>query len=118
MERFDARVDGDTYYVDSPEGELAVGAMSDIVELLGETYTIEYDEEQQIAGWLQTEEGGTISFDVRETLAGMDYDETMVRKIAGWRLDVETPEGYPRRTAEFADLMAEIWDSKGTIEVE
>ncbi len=117
MERFDTRIDDGYLYIETPEGELEVGAMDDVVELLGETYTLEYDDEARAAAWLNTEPDGTITFDVRETLAGMDFDEAFVKRVAGWST-AETPDGYPRRTEQFAELMAEIWDAKGNVEID
>lgn len=120
MDRYDTRIDADdTLYVESGEGELEVGDMSDVCEILGgDTYTLEYDEKARATGWLRTDEDGTISFDVRETIDEMDFDERFVRKLADAAIDRETPEGYPERTARFAELMREIWDSKGAVDID
>ena len=119
MERYDTRIDDGTLYIEVGEDDLEIGSMDDICEILGgETYTLEYEEEAQAAGWLQTDDDGTITFDVRETIDDMDYNETFVEKMAEEPLEATTPEGYAVRTAEFAELMGEIWDSKGNIEIE
>lgn len=119
MQRYETRIDDGTLYIEAGEDDLEIGSMDDICELLGgETYTLEYDEEAQTVGWLQTDDDGTITFDIRETIDDMDYDETFVTKIRREPLDRTTPDGYRVRTAEFADLMANIWDSKGNFELE
>lgn len=46
---------------------------------------IEYDEEVNVVGWLQTDEDATITFDVRETADDIDSDEQFVERIAGSR---------------------------------
>lgn len=119
MKRYDTRINDGTLYIEDDEDDLEIGTMDDICEILGgESYTIEYNEEAQAAGWLQTDEDGTITFDIPETIDELDYDKTFVQKMVAQPIDQMTPEGYPLRTVEFADLMAEIWDSKGNIELE
>jgi YD repeat-containing protein len=116
MDRYDTRIEDDTLFVETGEEDLEIGSMSVIVDLLGETYTLEYDEEVKVVGWLDTDEDATITFDVRETIADLDFDDRFVRRMAKESLDRETPGGIPERTAAFAELMREIWDSKGTFE--
>lgn len=120
MERYDTRIDDGTLYIEAGDDGLEIGSMDDICEILGgETYTLQYEEDAaKAAGWLQTDEDGTITFDVRETIDDLDYDNTFVTKMADEPIDRTTPDGYPIRTAEFANLMAEIWDAKGNIELE
>lgn len=118
MERYDTRIEDDTLYLESGEGDLEIGPMAVITERLGETYTIEYDEKAQAVGWLQTDEDGTITFDVRETIEAYHFDEKFARKIAGESIERTTPEGHPERTVAFADLVQEIWDSKGNVELD
>ncbi len=120
MDRYDTRIEDDTLYIEAEGDDLEVGSMADVCEILGgDSYTIEYEEDAvKAARWLRTDPDGTLSFDVRETIDDMDYDASFVKKIAAEPLDRETAEGYPARTAEFAELMAEIWDSKGNVEIE
>lgn len=118
MQRYDTRIDGGTLYVEDGQGWLEIGSMDDVCDIVGgETYTLEYDDEARVVGWLQTDEDGTITFDVRETIADMDYDETFVKRMAEESMDRTTEEGYPERTAAFAELMVEIWDSKGNVDL-
>jgi hypothetical protein len=117
MERFQTRIDDDgVLYVEGPDDWLEVGAMDDVVELVGgETYTLEYGERQQAVSWLNTDEDGTITFDVRETIDDVSFDREFVTNLANTGLETG-PDGYPKRTAFFADMMTEIWDSKGNLD--
>jgi len=118
MERYATRIDDDTLFIEVGDENLEVGALSDICEIVGgETYTLEYDEKAQATSWISTDDDGTITFDVRETLTDMDYNKTIVEKVAEEPLDVDDDDGYPVRTAKFAQLMQEIWDSKGAIDL-
>lgn len=118
MERYDTRIDDDTLFIEVGDQDLEVGALEDICEIVGgESYTIEYDKKAQATSWISTDDDGTLTFDVRETLADMDYNETIVEKIADQPIDATDPDGYPIRTARFAELMQEIWDSKGAVDL-
>ncbi|PSP94082.1 hypothetical protein BRC91_07000 [Halobacteriales archaeon QS_4_62_28] len=118
MERHPTRIDDETLCIEIEGQSLEVGRLADICAIVGgDTYTIEYDSREQAAAWLGTDEDGQITFDVRETLADMDYNDAFVEKIRTEPLDETTDEGYPVRTATFAKLMQEIWDSKGQIEL-
>lgn len=118
MERHATRIDGDTLFIEVGDQDLEIGELTDICEIVGgETYTLEYDEKAQATSWISTDDDGTITFDVRETLADMDYNNTIVEKIADQPIDVTDEDGYPIRTATFAELMQEIWDSKGAIDL-
>lgn len=91
--------------------------MDDICTLVGgETYTLEYDERQRTVGWPDTDPDGTLTFDIRETVAGMDYDEEFVTDLLAVGADVTDNEGYPLRASVFADRMTEIWDSRGALD--
>lgn len=118
MERHDTRIDDGTLFIEVGDDDLEIGEMADVVELLGETYTVEYGEDQRKMAWLRTDDDGTITFDVRDTLADIDYNDTFVEKMVDEPLDQTTAQGYPVRTEAFADLMAELWDSKGDTELE
>jgi len=116
MERFQTRIDDGTLYVEDGGGWIEVGAMDDVVELVGgETYTLEYGERQQAVSWLDTDDQGRITFDVRETIDDLSFDREFVTNLANTGLD-PGPDDYPRRTMFFADMMVEIWDSKGALD--
>lgn len=116
MERYETRIENGTFSIEGPNGWLRIGEMETIYDLVGgETYTIEYDDQAQTVSWLDTEEDGTITFDVRETLAEMSYDEEFVSNLANIDPDATDEEGTLLRTTVFADMMTEIWDSKGNL---
>lgn len=90
--------------------------MEDIVELVGrETYVIEYGEKQRAVSWLETDSDGTFEFDVRDTISGLDYDREFVTQFATIDPTDTDEEGYPLRASLYADLLTEIWDSKGNV---
>lgn len=95
---------------------LEIGPMDEVVELVGgEEYVLEYDERQRQMGWLDTDAEGRLTFDVRETVRRLDFDDEFVRAVAGAPADESTDEGYPKRAVTFADLLTTIWDAKGDL---
>jgi DNA-dependent RNA polymerase auxiliary subunit epsilon len=118
MERFQTRIDDGVLYVEGFEDDqwFEVGAMDAVVELVGgETYTIEYGDRQQVVSWLNTDEDGTITFDVRDTIDDVSFDREFVTNLTDTGLETGD-DGYPKRTVFFADMMTEIWDSKGNLD--
>ncbi|WP_224337965.1 hypothetical protein [Haloprofundus halobius] len=119
MERYQTEIRNGTLYVETDDDWLEVGELSDVYGLVGgKTYSIQYGERQRAVSWVDTDEDGTLTFDVHETLAEMSYDSEFVSTIADVTLDEADDEGYPLRTSVFADLMMRIWDSKGNLESE
>jgi hypothetical protein len=116
MERYETRIENGTFSIEGQSGWLRIGEMETICDLVGgETYTIEYDDKAQTVGWLDTAADGTITFDVRETLAEMSYDEEFVGNLANIDRDATDEEGNLLRASVFANMMTEIWDSKGNL---
>ncbi|WP_255171520.1 hypothetical protein [Natrononativus amylolyticus] len=115
MRRFDTTFTDGTFYLETPDDWIEVGSEETLLELLGETYTIEYDEQERTVAWLDTDDG-ELTFDVRETLEEMSFTEEFVAQIADCELSRTTDDGVPVRTAVFADMMQTIWDSKGNLE--
>lgn len=116
VKRYDTDVRDGVLFLEADESWVEVGPMDDICELLGgETYTLDYDNRQRQVGWLDTDEDGTITFDVRETLTDMDYDREFIRNIADVDADRTDDDGYPLRVSVFTDMMQTIWDSKGNL---
>lgn len=115
MERYETEIRDDVLYLDSDDGWLEVGPVDDICALLGgETYTIEYDDEERRVPWLETDADGTLTFDVRETLAETSYTREFVQNVES--VDPEATDGeYGLRASVFADLMDAIWSSKGDL---
>ncbi|RQH02694.1 hypothetical protein [Natrarchaeobius oligotrophus] len=117
MKRYETKIDGETLYVEGTDDWLEVGSLNDVYELVGgETYTIEYDQAGQLASWVETDDEGAFTFDVRETLAEFTFEEEFVTNLARVPVDDEDDDGYPHRTAFFADMMTTIWDAKGSLE--
>ena len=116
MRRHETRVEDGVLAIETDDGWLEIGEMDDVTSLLGETYEIEYDERERTAAWLQTDEGGTLSFPVAKTIEGLSFDAEFVGLVAGTPLDELDEDGIPQRTAFFANMMREIWDSKGNLD--
>lgn len=116
MKRYETDLRSGVLYVESDDGWLETGSMDDICELIGgDTYTIEYDERQRQMDWLNTDDEGKFTFDIRETLESMSYDSEFVTNIESVDIDATDEDGYPLRASVFADLMTSIWDSKGNL---
>lgn len=116
MDRYDTDVRDGVLFLESTDGWLEIGRLDDICELVGgETYTLEYDERQRQVDWLDTDDEGKLSFDVRETLAEMDFNDEFVGNIEPVDADETDEDGYPLRASVFADMMTNIWDSKGDL---
>jgi YD repeat-containing protein len=116
MHRYETNVQDNVLYIEGESGWLEIGSMDDICALVGgETYTVTYDERQQTVGWLDTDADGTLSFNVRETIAEMDYDREFISNLETIDSDAIDADGYPLRAAVFAELMMNIWDSKGNL---
>lgn len=116
MERYGTTIRDGTVYVESSENSVEVGTLADIFDIVGgEEYVIEYDDtEVAYYDWLDTDSDGEMRFDVRETVEDMTYPAQFVEELAERPMAVR--DGYPERTAYFAELLVEIWDSKGNLE--
>jgi len=116
MERYATTIEDGTVFVETVEEDVEIGNLADIFDIVGgEEYTIEYDEtEAAYYDWLDTGPGGTLSFDVRETIEEMTYPPEFVEELRERSLEVR--DGYPERTAYFAELLVDIWDSKGNLD--
>lgn len=118
MERHETKIMDGTLYIESDKEWLEIGDIEDICELVGgETYTIEYNDRQRTQSWLDTDEEGQLTFDVRETLARMDYDDEFFGIMAQTSHSETNEDEYSNRTTLFADLMTDIWDSKGNFDI-
>lgn len=117
MKRHDTRIEGDEIFVETDDGWLEVGSLDDLYDRFGgETYTIEYEDFGRAVDWLSLDEDGTMTFDVRETLAEMDYPSDFVADLRA--RDLSADEDIPERTAYFADFMRTVWDSKGAVDAD
>jgi DNA-dependent RNA polymerase auxiliary subunit epsilon len=118
MERYETKIADGTVSVGSGDDWLTVGTLADVFDIVGgEEYTIEYDETKATAyDWLDTDEAGAMRFDVRETIDEMTYPAEFVEELADRSLDAGPDETYPERTRYFAELLVDIWDSKGNLD--
>ena len=108
MRRYETRVEDGVYEIESPDGGwLAIAPLDDIVAELGETYVIEYEEDEASVPWLDTDDT-ILRIDVREQLPTLSFDEEFIGHI------VDTPAEH--RLGVFTDLIDMIWSSKGNIE--
>jgi len=112
--RYDTRIDDGTLFVEHEDGWLEVGAMADVLELLGgETYTIEYTGRQAAAAWIDPDENNEITVDLRERIAEMTFNEEFVGDIADAAPDEAGEAGHPERAERFAAKMRDILESAG-----
>ncbi|MFC6906639.1 hypothetical protein [Halalkalicoccus tibetensis] len=115
--RYGARIDGGTFYLAREGDRVEVGPMDTIVEHIGgETYTLEYTSRQSAVSWLATDADDTITLDVRQELEQWEYTDAFVEDVKRSPPDEEASEGARARTRVFADLVTDIWDSKGNLD--
>ncbi|WP_330633517.1 hypothetical protein [Halocatena halophila] len=114
--RYDTAIDDETLFIDRDDDRLEIGPLGEIIEIIGgDSYTLEYSDEQGTAPWLQTDDDSTVTFDVRSVLAEMDYTADVVDTLSSAPTDETTTNGHPFRTELFARLMMTIWQSKGNL---
>lgn len=113
MERYETRIDGGTVYLETDDGALEIGGLDAIVDVVGnETYTVSYDDHQRTQAWLETDEEGQITFDVRETIADMSHRRDFVERMRATGLSEER-YGLPERTVEYAKEIVDIFEQQG-----
>lgn len=123
VKRYETDVRDGVLYLEAPtdrtaDGDewLEIGELDDVVDLIGgEEYVLEYTDRQSAVGWLDTDENGRLTFDVRETIQTTDFDDEFVDVVAGTPAEESTDGGHPKRVATFADLLTSIWDAKGDL---
>jgi len=117
MERHETRIEDGRLYVETGEGDLDLGSMEDVLSITGgECYTIKYEEDYaRVTDWLDLDEAGEMTIDVRETLATMSYPGTFVAKLSDRSMD-PGEEGVPERTRYFTETMIRIWEEKGNLD--
>lgn len=113
MKRYETRIEGGTVFLETDDGQLEIGDLDAIVDVVGnETYTISYDERQRTQAWLDTDEEGKITFDVREAVADMSHRGEVVERMRATGLSRER-YGLPERTVEFAKEIVDIFEQQG-----
>jgi len=83
MARFDTFVEGDIVYVGTPDGQLPVGPLDDVVEAVGgPAWTITYPEHQKERyPEMDTADEGLV-VDVVDMLSAMTHSERFVETLA------------------------------------
>ena len=115
MKRHSTKIENEAVFIETNDGWLEVGTLDDLYDRFGgETYTVEYKDFGRTVDWLSLNEDGTMTFDVRETLAAMDYPSDFVKELLSY--DLTADDGVPERTAYFAEFMQTVWDSKGVLD--
>jgi hypothetical protein len=117
MERHPTRIEDGRLYVETEDGDLRVGSMEDVLSITdGETYTITYEEDYaRVTDWLDLNEDGEMTFEVRETIASMSYPGQFVGQLEERSVDAGDEE-IPERTRYFAETMIRIWEAKGNLD--
>lgn len=107
MDRYGTKITDGVLYINGPDGWIVVGPFEEIIDELGETYEIEYEEPAASMPWLDTEDG-VLTIDVRERVPDLDFREEFVQLLA------DTPEN--QRLEFYTNMLQEIMDSKGDLE--
>jgi hypothetical protein len=114
MNRFNPTVRDGTLYLESGDDRVEIGDVDAIVEAIGgETYTIQYDEEQRAQPWLDTDPDGTLDIDVRDAITSMAHTEDFVSDLREHDMGTER-YGLPTRTVKFADAFVDILEQQGS----
>lgn len=119
MERHPTRIEDGRLYVETEGEDLDVGAMEDVLSITdGESYTITYEEDYaRVTDWLDLDEGGEMTIEVRETIASMSYPGGFVGQLEERSMDSGAEE-IPERTRFFTETMIRIWEEKGNLDDE
>ncbi|GAB6878197.1 hypothetical protein JCM17823_04710 [Halorubrum gandharaense] len=116
MERYEPVIRNGVLHLETETESVTIGELESVVSAVGtETYTVEYDDRQQTVAWLNTDEGGRLSFDVAETVTDMTYDEEFLDNLRSVDADAVDEDGRPLRASVFADMLTAIWDAKGDL---
>ncbi|WP_440772562.1 hypothetical protein [Natronorubrum sp. DTA28] len=116
MRRYETTFSDGTFFLETGDDWIEVGTEEALLELLGETYSIEYSEKERASPWLETDDEGVLTVDVRETLSELTFRKEFVEQIADCELSATTEDGVPVRTAVFADMIQSIWEAKGNVD--
>ncbi|WP_207589875.1 hypothetical protein [Halomontanus rarus] len=113
MDRYETRINDGTVYLETDDDELEIGDLETIIEVIGgETYTVSYDERQRTQSWLETDDDGAMTVDVRETIEELPHQREVVAKLQAADHS-QAKYGLPERTVEFANEIVAILDQQG-----
>lgn len=112
MKRYQPECVDGTLVLVSEDDRVEIGAVDDVMAALGgDTYSLDYDEKQRTQPWLETDDG-TLDVDVRETVTTLPHTRETVSELREY--DMRTDRyGLPRRTYEFANVIADILEEQG-----
>lgn len=107
-------VDGTLFLVsEDGGGRLEIGTVDDVVDAIGgETYVIEYDDQQRTQPWLRTDDG-VLEIDVREAVTTLPHSEDKVAELVDYDMSTDR-YGLPTRTVEFANQLVDILERQGS----
>ncbi|WP_262177963.1 hypothetical protein [Haloarcula laminariae] len=108
MTRYETFVEGETVYVGTPEGRLAVGPIDDIVSAVGgPAWTITYAESQKDRyPEMDTDDEGLV-VDVVDMLSAMTHSEQFVETLAAHPTTVPEADTISPRAGLFVGKLLE-----------
>jgi hypothetical protein len=108
MTRYDTFVEGDTVYVGSVDGQLAIGPLSDIVDAVGgPAWTITYaDSQKERYPKMDTADEGLV-VDVVDMLSAMTHSEQFVETLAAHPTTVPEEDTISPRAGLFVGKLLE-----------
>lgn len=116
--RHESIIEEETLYLEVEQNLLEVGEIGDVIELIGGgEYDIKYTNREAAPTWLRTNEDNSVSFNVRDTIQDLTFTTDFVTTLKNCPIDEQGVDGCPKRTELFAELLVEIWNSKGNIDL-
>lgn len=113
MKQFKPECEEGTLLLVADDERVEIGAVDQIVDAIGgETFTLEYDEEQQTQPWLDLDENNALEIDVREAVTSMHHSEDLVSDLREHDLSIDR-YGIPERAMVFANRFVDILNEQG-----
>lgn len=113
MKQYKPKCEEGTLLLVADDEQVEIGAVDQIVDAIGgETFTLEYDEEQQTQPWLDLDENNALEIDVREAVTTMHHPEDLVSDVRKHDLSIDR-YGIPERAMVFADKFVDILNEHG-----
>jgi hypothetical protein len=112
MARFETHVEDDTVYVGTPDGPLEVGALSDLLDVVGgPAWTIQYSDsaKEQHPGMDTSDEGLVV--DVVDMMQAMTHSERFVETLAAQPAEPTQADDISPRLGLFAGKLLENLES-------
>jgi hypothetical protein len=110
MARYETHVEDDTVYVGTPDGPLAVGALSDVLDVVGgPAWRIEYSDAARDLGMDTSDEGLVV--DVVDMMQAMTHSERFVETLAAQPTEPTGADDISPRLGLFAGKLLENLES-------